>query len=381
MARTKPDAPRLRVPLIKPLALEKVKTYPLAKRHSKVALPEFAKPWHPGGSFAKFLDGLPDILAARALREVVDAIAKARLGGKAVAVGMGAHPTKVGLNPVLVDLVERGVITALALTGAVIIHDFELALLGRTSEEVDMEIDTGRFGMAEETGRLINQAIARGVHKGLGIGEALGNWIEEQRLPYRKTSLLAAGARLGIPVTVHVAVGTDIIHMHPAVDGAALGEGSLRDFRLFAAVVAGLEGGVYMNLGSAVIMPEVFIKALTLARNLGHVVDKITTVNVDFLTHYRPLMNVVRRPTQKGGTGHSLIGHHELMLPLLAAGVLERLSNKRSSPESSELRKPQAPRPSPESSEHLTRPPRTRRNASSAQGKPQAPRPSRRAAR
>lgn len=315
----------LRIPPVKPLALHKIKTYPLARRHSKVKLGESARPWTPGGTLESFLKGLPDILAARTLREVADAIVKARLGGKPVVVGMGAHPTKVGLNPVLVDLMERGVITALALNGAVIIHDFELALMGHTSEEVDTEIDSGRFGMAEETGRMLNEAISRGVRKGLGIGEALGGLIEERRFPNRKTSLLAAGARLGIPVTVHVAVGTDIIHMHPAVDGAALGEGSLRDFRTFAAAVAGLDGGVYLNLGSAVIMPEVFLKALTLARNLGHQVNRITTVNMDFLPHYRPLTNVVRRPTQKGGKGHALIGHHEIMVPLLAAAVLERL--------------------------------------------------------
>jgi hypothetical protein len=320
----------LRVPSVKPLALHKIKTYPLAKRRSKVRLGEFARPWKPGGTLASFLKGLPDLLAARTLREVADAIVKARLAGKAVVVGMGAHPTKVGLNPLLVDLMERRVVTALALNGAVIIHDFELAFMGHTSEEVDREIDTGRFGMAEETGRMLNEAIARGARKGLGIGEALGAWIEERRFPNRKTSLLAAGVRLGIPVTVHVAVGTDIIHMHPAVDGAALGEGSLRDFRTFAAVVAGLDGGVYLNLGSAVIMPEVFLKALTLARNLGHTVDRITTVNMDFLLHYRPHTNVVRRPTQKGGQGHMLIGHHEIMVPLLAACVLEKLRARRS---------------------------------------------------
>jgi len=330
LGKNKPrETSQLRVPLVKPLALHKVKTYPLAKRHSKVKLGESARPWNPGGTVTDFLAGLPDILAARTLRDVIEAIVKARLAGKAVAVGMGAHPTKVGLNPVLVDLMERRVITALALTGAVIIHDFELAMMGHTSEEVDTEINTGRFGMAEETGRLLNEAITRGVRKGLGIGEALGTWIEERRFPNRNTSLLAAGARLGIPVTVHVAIGTDIIHMHPAVDGAALGEGTLRDFRTFAAVVAGLEGGVYLNLGSAVIMPEVFLKALTLARNLGHTVDRITTVNMDFLPHYRPLTNVLRRPTQKGGAGHMLIGHHEIMVPLLAAGVLESLRKDR----------------------------------------------------
>ena len=330
MARNKSGGvPRLPLPLVKPLALHKIKTYPLAKRRSKVKLGEFARAWLPGGTVSDFLGSLPDMLAARTLRDVIDAIVKARLAGRAVVVGMGAHPTKVGLNPVLIDLMERRVITALALNGAVIIHDFELALMGHTSEEVEMEIDTGRFGMAEETGVLLNDAITRGVRKGLGIGETLGMWIEEQRFPNRKTSLLAAAARLGIPVTVHVAIGTDIIHLHPAVDGAALGEGSLRDFRTFAAVVAGLEGGVYINLGSAVIMPEVFLKALTLARNIGHTVHRITTVNMDFLPHYRPQTNVVRRPTQKGGQGHLLIGHHEIMVPLLAVGILERLAEHR----------------------------------------------------
>ena len=324
-ARKAPLPGRLRAPLIKPLALQKIKTYPLSTRYSKVQLPSFAKPWRPGGRFSQFLAGLPEILATQTFREVVEEIAKARLNGKAVVIGMGAHPTKVGLNPILVDLMERGVVTALALNGAVIIHDFELALTGQTSEEVDAEIDAGRFGMAEETGRDLNQAIIRGVHKGMGIGEAVGTWIEDERLLNRKTSLLAAGVRAGLPVTVHVAVGTDIIHMHPAVDGAALGEGSLRDFRTFAAVVAGLDGGVYINLGSAVIMPEVFLKALTLARNLGYAVNRLTTVNMDFLPAYRPQTNVVRRPTQKSGKGHLLIGHHEIMFPLLAAAVLERL--------------------------------------------------------
>jgi hypothetical protein len=318
-----------RAPLIKPLALQKIKTYPLSTRYSKVQLPASAKPWQTGGRLSRFLAELPDILAARTFNEVAEEIAKARLHGKAVVVGMGAHPTKVGLNPILVDLIERGVVTALAVNGAVIIHDFELALVGQTSEEVGVEIDSGRFGMAEETGRFINQAIVGGMQKGMGIGEAVGTWIEEQRFPNRKISLLAAAVRAGIPVTVHVAIGTDIIHMHPSVDGAALGEGSLRDFRTFAAVVAGLDGGVYLNLGSAVIMPEVFLKALTLARNLGYAVNRLTTVNMDFLPHYRPQTNVVDRPTQKGGRGHVLIGHHEIMFPLLAAAVLERLQAAR----------------------------------------------------
>jgi len=213
------------------------------------------------------------------------------------------------------------------MNGAGIIHDFELALMGHTSEEVDTEIDDGRFGMADETGRILNEAIGRGATNGEGLGEAIGRHIDghPHQFPNRATSILATGARLGLPVTVHVAMGTDIIHMHPSADGAAIGATSLLDFRRLAAVVAGMEGGVYLNIGSAVILPEVFLKALSLGRNLGHPLANITTVNMDFLSHYRPQTNVVRRPTQKGGKGYSLTGHHEIMLPLLAASVMEDL--------------------------------------------------------
>lgn len=244
--------------------------------------------------------------------------------------GMGAHPLKVGLAPIVVDLMERGIVTAVAMNGAVIIHDFELALMGHTSEDVDAEIDSGRFGMAEETGRMLNEAIVHGSKEGMGLGEAVGQYMNlyKRQFPYHRTSVLAVGARLGIPVTVHVALGTDIIHMHPSADGAAIGATSLLDFRKLAGVVAGMEGGVYLNLGSAVILPEVFLKTVTLGRNLGHPLGNITTVNMDFLSHYRPFINVVKRPTQKNGRGYSLIGHHEIMLPLLAAAVLEQLSNR-----------------------------------------------------
>jgi hypothetical protein len=222
---------------------------------------------------------------------------------------------------------ERGIVSAVAMNGAVIIHDFELALMGHTSEEVDAEIDSGRFGMAEETGRMINEATVQGMKAGQGLGEAIGHYMlgRKAQFPYQATSLLAGGARLGIPVTVHVALGTDIIHMHPSADGAAIGACSLVDFRRLAAVVADMEGGVYVNIGSAVILPEVFLKTVSLARNLGHALRDITTVNMDFLTHYRPMTNVVRRPTQKGGKGYTLTGHHEIMVPLLAAAVLEAL--------------------------------------------------------
>jgi len=286
-----------------------------------------ATPWRRGNSFQKFLETLPDILAGQTFKAVVSAIVTARQRGKPVILGMGAHPTKVGLNPILVDLMRKDVITAVAMNGAVVIHDFELAYQGHTSEEVEAEIDSGRFGMAEDTGRILNEAIANGWQKGLGTGEAVGRYItaHPQQFPHRRSSLLATGAQLGLPVTVHVAIGTDIIHMHPSANGEAIGGGSLLDFRKLTAVVSQMEGGVYINLGSAVFLPEVFLKTVTLGRNLGRALKRITTVNMDFLPHYRPLANVVKRPTQKGGKGYSLIGHHELMVPLLAAAVLEGL--------------------------------------------------------
>jgi hypothetical protein len=313
--------------LIPPIDVSELKTYPLKKRHSKVRVTDFATPWRPGESFSRFYRSLPDILGARTLRAVASAIVAAHRKGKPVIAGLGAHVIKVGLNPILVDLMKRGIVSAVAMNGAGIIHDFELALMGHTSEEVDAEIDEGRFGMAEETGRMINEAILRGAQDREGLGEAVGHYINRYQGQFRNrdTSILATGARLGIPVTVHVALGTDITHMHPSADGAAIGATSLLDFRRLAAVVAGMEGGVYLNLGSAVILPEVFLKTVSLGRNLGHALSNITTVNMDFLSHYRPITNVVRRPTQKGGKGHSLIGHHEIMVPLLAAAIYEEL--------------------------------------------------------
>jgi hypothetical protein len=292
-----------------------------------VRISDFAKSWRKGGSFSRFYRALPDILAVKTLRAVARAIAQAHRRGRPVIVGIGAHVIKVGLTPILVTWMEQGLITAVAMNGAGIIHDFELALMGHTSEEVDDEIDDGRFGMTEETGRILNEAITQGHRNGQGMGEAVGQYITrwKNEFPNRRTSVLATGATLGIPVTVHVAVGTDVIHMHPAADGAAIGATSLLDFRRLAAVVAGMEGGVYLNIGSAVVLPEVFLKTVSLGRNLGHTLSNITTVNMDFLSHYRPLTNVVRRPTQKGGKGYSLIGHHEIMLPLLVAAVAEEL--------------------------------------------------------
>jgi hypothetical protein len=303
-----------------------VKTYPLASRPSKVRAEDAATPWRAGGSFAAFLASLPDQLAARSLREVTQAILAARRHGKPVVLGMGAHVIKVGLSRIVIDLVERGVIAAVALNGACAVHDFELATAGFTSEDVETQLAEGEFGMAEETGRVLNEAVAAGALHGLGFGRAVGEALLLARPPHLDLSILAACARRDIPCTVHVAVGTDIIHMHPACDGAAVGQASLADFRLLAAVVADLgDGGVYLNVGSAVLLPEVFLKALTLARNLGHPVRDFVTANLDFIQHYRPTVNVVRRPVARGGKGYALTGHHEILLPLLAAAVIEGL--------------------------------------------------------
>lgn len=315
---------------MKRIDITKIRTYSLIERQSKVGLDDFARPYRRGGSFRDFFSSLPDILAARHLKDVVDAIVLARKKQRPVMLGMGAHAIKVGLNPVIIDLMERGIVTSLSLNGAGIIHDFELALIGRTSEDVDREILTGSFGMAEETGRMLNEAIIKAAETDqpdLGIGRAVGGMILDGEFPYKDRSLLAAGARLGIPVTVHIAIGTDIIHMHPAFDGRAAGLASHRDFITFCSLVAELEGGVYINLGSAVLLPEIFLKAVTLCRNLGHTLRNFTTVNMDFVQHYRPNTNVVRRPTQEGGKGFSLTGHHEIMLPLLAAAVIELYSS------------------------------------------------------
>lgn len=301
-----------------------IKTYSIKGRESKVRTDDFSRPHRKGASFKDFYSSLPNILASRHFKDVVAAIVQARKDKRPVMLGMGAHAIKVGLNPVLIDLMERGTITSLSLNGAGIIHDFELALVGRTSEDVDKELLTGAFGMAEETGGMLNKAI-NAAAADEGIGAAVGKMIQDGDFPYKDISLLAAGRRLNVPVTVHVAIGTDIIHMHPSFDGRATGEAAHRDFLTFCALVSGLEGGVYINLGSAVLLPEIFLKAVTLCRNLGHSLHHFTTVNMDFVQHYRPNTNVVRRPTQNGGRGFSLTGHHELMLPLLAAAIIEEL--------------------------------------------------------
>ena len=308
---------------MKKLDTSKIKTYSLKNRPSKVRLNDFAKPHRPGSTFTDFFSSLPNILGAQHLKDVAAALVQARKDGRPVMLGMGAHSIKVGLNPVIIDLMERGIITSLALNGAGIIHDFELAFVGQTSEDVDKEILSGAFGMAEETGSMLNQAIASASEEE-GIGACVGRMIQTGNFPYKSTSLLAAGHRLGVPVTVHVAIGTDIIHMHPSFDGRALGAAAHRDFLTFCALVSELEGGAYINLGSAVLLPEIFLKAVTLCRNLGHTLQHFTTVNMDFVQHYRPNTNVVRRPTQGGGRGFALTGHHEIMLPLLAAALIEQ---------------------------------------------------------
>jgi hypothetical protein len=309
---------------MKKIDTSRIKTYSVKGRESKVRTGDFAKPHQKGASFKDFFSSLPDILASRNFKDVAAAIVQARKDRRPVMLGMGAHAIKVGLNPVIIDLMERGIITSLSLNGAGIIHDFELALIGRTSEDVDKEILTGAFGMAEETGSMLNQAI-KSAGPDEGLGAAVGRMIHDGDFPYKGKSLLAAGRRLEIPVTVHVAIGTDIIHMHPSFDGRATGEAAQRDFLAFCSLVSDIEGGVYINLGSAVLLPEIFLKAVTLCRNLGHPLHHFTTVNMDFVQHYRPNTNVVRRPTQGGGRGFALTGHHEIMLPLLAAAIIEEL--------------------------------------------------------
>ena len=301
--------------------LTAVRTYPLASRNSKAHAADFASVPAPGGSVAAFVNGLPDILAGADFKAVISALRAARDSGGGVIWGIGAHVIKTGLSPVLIDLMERGYVSALAMNGAGIIHDFELALCGSTSEDVEEALGPGRFGMAEETGTQLNAAIAEGVSRGLGLGQSVAAKVAELKPPHAGISLLAAASRLEVPVTVHVAVGTDIIHMHPAADGAAIGQGSLRDFRYFVSNVARLQGGVYLNCGSAVVLPEVFLKAVALARNTGASLDGLTTVNIDFMRMYRPHTNVVTRPVAGIGKGYSLVGHHEILIPLIAAAL------------------------------------------------------------
>jgi hypothetical protein len=306
---------------IAPLSPAGLRTYSLSARKSKVGIAEFARTTRPDDTVRRFLEHLPDVLAARDFRELAARLKAAKKKRRTILWAMGAHVIKVGLNPVLIDLMKNGWVSGLALNGAGIIHDFELAYCGKTSEDVGAEIKTGRFGMARETGTLLNAAIRQAAAEGQGLGTAVGRMIARSNFPHKKSSLLAAAYGLGIPATVHVALGTDIIHAHPTASGEAIGATSLRDFFVFAALVAKLEQGVFLNIGSAVVLPEVFLKAVALVRNQGTALDDFTTAVFDFNRQYRPAENVARRPLGKKGRGIYIVGPHEIMIPLLAAAL------------------------------------------------------------
>ena len=313
---------------IDPISFDGIKCHPLHERASTVSVEHFGRPWSAGGSFSRWLEFLPGILAARDFIDVASRVSDAAAARKTVLLAMGAHPVKVGIGPVIIELMREKVITGIAMNGACAIHDTEVAMAGRTSEDVAASLDCGEFGMAEETGSFMNAAIGRAAATSRGLGASLGAMLDAGGFAHNRSSILASAHELQVPVTVHVAIGTDIIHMHPSADGAATGAASHLDFRIFARMVSGLEHGVFINLGSAVVMPEVFLKALSVVRNLGRKVDNLTTVNMDFIKQYRPLTNVVDRPTRHGGRGYNLVGHHEIMFPLLAAAVLEFLDRR-----------------------------------------------------
>ena len=307
-----------------PLGLESVTTYPLASRPSKVSLNDFARPIEENSSTQDFLSSLPNILGVQSLRSVAAQIRRAKQLGKPIIWGIGGHVVKVGLSPVILDLMNRGFVSAIAANGSVLVHDAEIAIAGSTSEDVDATLGEGAFGAAEETGQLLNTAAVQGSRDGIGLGEALGRELSALKPKFQKYSLLCGAYQSRIPFTAHITVGGDIAHFHPSADGAALGEASHQDFRLLAELVRRMNGGgVYLNVGSAVVLPELFLKAVTLVRNLGHELTDITTANFDFIQSYRPLTNVVRRPTAAGaGRGYSITGHHELNIPLLAAELI-----------------------------------------------------------
>jgi hypothetical protein len=309
---------------VRPLDLDSVRTYPLASRPSKVTTEDFARPVDENATLADFLNALPNILAARSLRELAIRVRRARSLGKPIIWGVGGHVIKTGMSPVIIDLMQRGFVTAIAANGSVLVHDAEIALVGSTSEDVDASLGVGAFGAADETGKLLNTAAVKGARARVGLGEALGLALIESNPPHKDASLLCAAYQRRVPFTAHVTVGADIAHFHPSADGAAIGETSYTDFRLLAEMVRRMDGGgVYLNIGSAVVLPEIFLKAVTLVRNLGHALTDITTANFDFIQSYRPLTNVVRRPVADGaGQGYSITGHHELTIPLLAAHIL-----------------------------------------------------------
>ena len=303
----------------------KIKTIPLDTRKCKVSIKDFASPTKKGSSFKSFYDSLPNILAAANFKAVVDSLVTAYKKKRMVIFMMGAHVIKCGLSPIITDLMKRGIVKAVALNGAGIIHDTEVAMIGRTSEDVGEGIIDGSFGMAEETAGFINGAINYGFRNGLGIGEALGGRISKTNFKHKSESILATGYKYNVPVTIHVAIGTDIIHQHPSANGMAIGEGSLLDFKTFVYSVSKLEDGVAVNIGSAVILPEIFLKAVTIARNLNFKIHKFTTANFDMINQYRPHQNVLSRPTSMGGKGYNIIGHHEIMIPLLYRSIIEKI--------------------------------------------------------
>jgi hypothetical protein len=306
--------------------LSRVQTIPSEVRKHQVSYEQFAQPPQLGRGCTAFLSSLPKVFAGEDFRRVVEAIVTARRRGRPVIMGMGAHIIKCGLSPIIIDLMQRGLVTAVALNGAGAIHDFEVALIGATSEDVSAGLQDGTFGMVRETGELMNQAINRILeHPSLGMGVLLADQLLDICPPYQEYSLLIAARRLEIPLTVHVAIGTDILHMHASANGAAIGQATFNDFRLFATMVSELSGGVYLNVGSAVIMPEIFLKAFTVVQNLGANLHDFVTVNMDMMQHYRPSENVVRRPPMVGGHGYTLIGRHEIMIPLLAQAVVDTL--------------------------------------------------------
>ncbi len=309
---------------LRPLELDKVQTYPLASRPSKVSLDDFAKPIAADSSLKDFLASLPNILAVQSLRKLAGQIQRARELQKPIIWGIGGHVIKTGLAPVIIDLMKRGFVTAIAANGSVLVHDAEIALVGSTSEDVDATLGKGAFGGAEETGKLLNQAAKEGARDQIGLGEAMGRALIGKAPKHANHSLLCAAYDSKTPFTAHVTIGGDIAHFHPQADGAALGATTHTDFRLLAELVRRMNGGgVYLYIGSAVVLPEVFLKCVTLVRNLGHELNDITTANFDFIQSYRPLTNVVRRPTAAGaGEGYSITGHHELTIPLLAAELI-----------------------------------------------------------
>jgi hypothetical protein len=308
----------------KPIDLENISTYELASRPSKVTVEDFARPFAGDASLKEFLDGLPDILAVKNLREIAASVRRARDLGKPVIWGIGGHVVKTGLAPLLIDLMRRGFVSAIAANGSVLVHDTEIALVGFTSEDVDASLGKGDFGAARETGEILNAAAKHGARDSIGLGEAMGREVASKMAPNADKSLLCQTFANKIPFTAHLTIGADIGHFHASCDGAALGATSHTDFKLFCSIVRELNGGgVYLNVGSAVTLPEIFLKAVTVVRNLGYELQDFTTANFDFIQHYRPLTNVVRRPTAGGaGRGFSVTGHHEIMIPLLAAHIL-----------------------------------------------------------